>query len=49
MYFACWIVPAAAVISPLAGVFTDRPALRSILFILGALCILGLFAATGMA
>jgi uncharacterized MAPEG superfamily protein len=28
---------------------TDRATLRSILFILGALCILGLFAAAGMA
>ncbi|HEX4507511.1 MAG TPA: MAPEG family protein, partial [Alphaproteobacteria bacterium] len=28
---------------------TDRASLRSILFILGALCILGLFVAAGMA
>jgi uncharacterized MAPEG superfamily protein len=49
------------VVNWLAGVFvalrvlysfayiTDRAALRSILFILGAVCILGLFVAAGMA
>ena len=50
-----------ATVNWLAGVFialrivysvayiTDRATLRSILFLLGALCILGLFAAAGMA